>query len=81
MQCKDIPDNTVIRAVTVTPGYWRRWAEVWPRFEELMPGVAYNVFVAKVRRLAHRGLLHACVHDGKDQCRGDIHLPEECKGC
>jgi hypothetical protein len=81
MQCKDIPDDTVIRAIEATPGYWRRWEQVWPHFEEIMPDVPYNVFVAKVRRLNQRGLLHACVHDGKDQCRGDIHLPGECKGC
>ncbi len=81
MQCKDIPDGTVIEAVEATPGYWRTWTAVWPLFEELMPNVPYNVFVAKVRRLNQRGLLHACVHDGKEQCRGDIHLPNECKGC
>jgi hypothetical protein len=81
MQCKDVPNDTVIRAVEATPGYWRMWSAVWPTFEELMPGVPYNVFVAKVRRLTERGMLHACVHSGKVQCRGDIHLPGECRGC
>jgi hypothetical protein len=81
MQCKDVPDELVLRAVQSTPGYWRTWLAVWPSFEELMPEVPYNVFVAKVRRLNQRGMLHACVHSGKTQCRGDIHLPEECVGC
>lgn len=82
-QCKDIPDDTVIRAIEQTPGYWRNWDQVWPTFEALMPDVPRNLFVAKVRRLSDRGLLHACVHNGgsNDQCRGDIHLPDECKGC
>jgi hypothetical protein len=81
MQCKDIPDDLVVRAIAITPGYWRMWSQVWPRFDGLMPDVPYNVFVAKVRRLSQRGLVHACVHDGKRQCRGDLHLPEECRGC
>lgn len=81
MRCRDIADEDVIAAVKATPGYCRMWSQVWPVFDAAMPGVPYNVFVAKVRRLAHRGLLHACVHGGKAQCRGDLHLPEECKGC
>lgn len=80
-QCKDIPDETVIRAIASTPGYWRFWREVWPQFEQLLPSVPFNVFVAKVRRLSDRGLVHACVHRGKGQCRGDLHLPDECRGC
>ncbi len=83
MQCKDIPDELVIQAIVETPGYWRRWSEVWPRFESLMPGVPETLFFAKVDRLTYKDLVHACVHTPyrKGQCRGDLHLPDECQGC
>lgn len=79
MQCKDIPDELVIQAITETPGYWRRWSEVWPRFEALMPGVPFKVFVRKVGAMDPR--VHACCTDKRGTCRGDIHLAEECRGC
>lgn len=81
VQCKDIPDEMVINSIKATPGYWRNWDAVWKSFEDFMPEVPINVFVAKMRKLDERGLVHACVHPGKVQCRGDIHLPDECKGC
>jgi hypothetical protein len=89
MQCKDIPDELVIQAVVNTtekgPGSWRRWDDVWPQFERLLPGVPGPLFYAKVDRMQLRAQprIHACVHTPyrKGQCRGDVHLAEECKGC
>lgn len=77
MQCKDLPDELVVGAISATPGHWRDWEDVLAH----LPGVPYNVLVAKIRRLERRGVVHACVHSGKIQCRGDLHLPDECKGC
>jgi hypothetical protein len=43
------------------------------------------LFYAKVDRMQLRAQprIHACVHTPyrKGQCRGDVHLAEECKGC
>jgi len=53
------------------------------QFDALMPGVPQALLFAKVDRMAKAGLVHACVHRpyGDGQCRGDVHLPEECQGC
>lgn len=82
-QCKHIPDAAVIDAVKATPGYWRTWRECRATFESRYGSLPDRLFIAKARSLDKRGLLHACVHDGpmRRQCRGDIHLPEECTGC
>ena len=86
MQCKDIPNELVIRAVVNTRdksafGSWRMWSDVLAEFEALMPGVPEALFFAKVDRMA--ATVHACVHRpySKGQCRGDVHLAIECRGC
>lgn len=87
MQCKDIPNEAVLQAIANTPidiGHcWRNWNEVLPQFQALMPEVPGALFYAKVDRMAMAGFLHACVHRpyGDAQCRGDVHLVEECRGC
>jgi hypothetical protein len=83
MQCKDIPDELIIRAIASTPGYWRSWLDVQARFDALMPAVPFTLFVAKVGSMEHRGTVHACVHRAYSggQCAGRLHLPGECTGC
>lgn len=79
LQAKDIPADLVLAAIRATPGYWRTWSAVLERFDELMPGVPHMVFVRKVGAMHPQ--VHACVHTGRGQCRGDVHLAEECNGC
>jgi len=86
MQCKDVPNEAVLQAIinTAASGHcWRSWDEVLWHFDALMPGVPQALLLAKVDRMAKAGLVHACVHRpyGDGQCRGDVHLPEECRGC
>lgn len=76
MQAKDVDDRAVLRAVIEAGGTgefsWAMWRDVEPSF----PDVPWGVLVAKVRALNRRGLLDACVHNGKIQCRGDIWVTE-----
>lgn len=88
LQCKDIPNDVVIQAIAATEekstyGSWRVWPNVLARFDLLMPDVPRPLLFAKVDRMVGAGQVHACVHRpyNGSQCRGDIHLPEECKGC
>lgn len=88
MQCKDIPNDLVIQAIANTAreargGSWRMWWDVLPAFDRLMPDVPRGLLFAKIDRMAGAGLVHACVHRpyNGDQCRGDVHLPSECRGC
>lgn len=82
MQCKDIPNELVIQAITNTTEKsqacsWRMWWDVLEQFDLLMPGVPRPLFYAKVDRMQD---VHACVHQPyrKGQCRGDVHLASEC---
>jgi hypothetical protein len=88
MQCKDIPEELVIEAIANTvegARMWRLWEDILPQFELLMPGVPRPLLYAKVDRMQLRAQprVHACVHTPyrKAQCRGDVHLAEECQGC
>lgn len=85
MQCKDIPNELVIRAVLNTRDKtancsWRMWHDVLVQFDLLMPDVPRPLFYAKVDKMRE---VHACVHSpyNKGQCRGDVHLAIECVGC
>lgn len=78
MQCKDIPDDVFLDAVRLTPGTsasnWRMRWDVQEHLEAALGPIPENLFLAKARRLCHRGLLGGCPCG----CRGDYHLPEDC---
>lgn len=79
MQCKDIPDADFLAAVANTPGssamQWRLRDQVQARLEAALGPIPENLFLAKARRLIQRGLLGGC----PCSCRGDYHLPHECR--
>lgn len=78
LQCKDIPDETVVEAVRRAPGTvfmaWRMSWDVHAELEELVGEVPVNLFRAKIRKLIGRGLIGGCPCG----CRCDFHLPEDC---
>src|SRR3954462_4955951 len=84
MQAKDLDPVALLRAIDTaqhgegvfihsngTPG-WAMWWDVLPLLPDVPPAVVY----AKARRLRHQGLISACIHSGKIQCRGDLELTE-----
>jgi hypothetical protein len=80
MQAKDLDPVVLLRAVDAGQRThpnrqdgslrWCYWWDVLPQMPDVPPGVVY----AKARRLLDRGLLDACIHPGKLQCRGDLEL-------
>lgn len=94
MQCKHIPDEVVLRAIRLTPGYWRMhdshpsghdhegWIGVYDALcREMSLTIPRQLYMAKIDKMQRAGKIHACSHYPSGWCRGDIHLPEECKGC
>ncbi|MGC4950960.1 hypothetical protein ACLQ2N_32810 [Streptomyces sp. DT224] len=83
MQCKDIPDEALLNAVRRTPQPYpnpphfvplRMSWDVQTALEEITGPLPYKLFLAKIRRLFHKGLLCGC----DCGCRGDYHLSLEC---
>ncbi|MFJ2717422.1 hypothetical protein [Streptomyces sp. NPDC087437] len=79
MQCKDIPDETFldsVRKTPTTPGTtWRMRWDVQATLETALGPIPDNLFLAKARQLHRKGKLGGCPCG----CRGDLHLPKECR--
>jgi hypothetical protein len=73
MQCKDIPDEPVLRFVGSHQGKWCTWGESFhmPSVQDAMPsGTPGKLQLAKMRMLMERGLVDGCGCG----CRGDFVL-------
>lgn len=62
MQCKDIPDQLVLDAVTDREPGWctQTTGRIWDAIEEQLGPVPWNLLLAKLRRLVARGLIEGC---------------------
>jgi hypothetical protein len=80
MQCKDIPDETFLDAVSRTPGTssanWRNRWEVHVTLELALGMIPENLLLAKARKLIAAGKMGGCTCG----CRGDWHPADECVG-
>lgn len=79
MQCKDIPDEPILRFVheiNSTTG-WASMLSISDGYVgKAMPdGVPYNLMLAKMRMMIRRGVMQGCACG----CRGDFCVTE--KGC
>lgn len=85
MQCKDIPDEPILRFIIASPG-WKHWygkneltldgAGDWyaKSVRNAMPeGVPDKLVLGKMRQLIRRGLVDGC----DCGCRGDFELTEK----
>lgn len=77
MQCKDIPDEPILRHIGAHDGKWcMRWRAStpgidWPCILDAMPAdTPEKLVLAKMRRLIERGLVDGCPCG----CRGDFVL-------
>jgi hypothetical protein len=84
VKCADISDDVFMAAVAVTrptAGCWRmRWDVKTTLEQALEMEVPEKLLLAKARKLGFKGRLECCTDCS---CRGDYHLPRECKayGC
>jgi hypothetical protein len=83
-QCKNIPDEMMIRAIQAVEHDPSRWKMRWDVEKELRkllgddaPEVLTKVMMAKFDKMERRGMLHGC----SCGCRGDYHLPDEAHFC
>lgn len=73
MQCKDIPDEPILRYIGAQDGKWcMRWRmESFPTvLDAFPPNVPTKLMLAKMGRLMERGLVDGCTCG----CRGDFVL-------
>lgn len=75
LQCKDLPDEPILRFIGAQGGQWCNWyfgneRDVHAAFP---PGVPDNLLLAKMSRLGDRGLVDGCFCG----CRGDYVLTEK----
>jgi hypothetical protein len=86
VKCADIPEDVFLAVVEAVPpmspgGCWRHRRDVQAELERRL-GVPLpeKLFLAKARRLGQRRRLEGCT---SCTCRGDYHLPRECRryGC
>jgi hypothetical protein len=79
-KAEHIPAEEFLDAVRITDpvGGWRIRDRVHAELERRLGPISPKVAWAKARILIDRaGTLHGCPCG----CRGDYHLPEECRGC
>lgn len=83
MKCADIDDDVFLAAVAATtpmhPGLsvWRFRGDVKTTLDEMLGHpIPERLFLAKARKLGLKGKLSGCTDC---TCRGDYHLPEECR--
>lgn len=69
MQCKDIPDQPVLRFLAQRPGQWHNWYFGDDKdVTQAMPPAPEKLVLAKMRMLMRRGLVDGC----SCGCRGDF---------
>ncbi len=75
MQCKDIPDEPVLRFLLYHKGKWCNWFEESERsvFNAMPGGIPGNLVHAKMKSLIRRGLVKGCICG----CRGDFEITEK----
>ncbi len=72
MQCKDIPDEPVLRFLARRPGVWHNWYFGNDKdVRQAMPdGLPEKLVLGKMRMLMRRGLVGGC----DCGCRGDFEI-------
>lgn len=75
MQCKDIPDEPILKFLAARKGEWATWF-TWMEnsVSQAMPeGTPEKLILAKMRTLIRRGLVEGCACG----CRGDFVITEK----
>lgn len=75
MQCKDIPDEPILRLLALRPNAWHNWYFGDDRdVRNAMPnGTHEKLVLGKMRMLIRRGLVSGCGCG----CRGDFQITEK----
>lgn len=74
MQCKDIPEEPILRFLAKNPGKWhnRYFGDEFDVHHCFPPGVHWKLLLAKMRKLIERKLVSGCYCG----CRGDFEITE-----
>ena len=71
MQCKDIPDEPILRLLAASPGQWHCIGDGYGHMPSVSPGMPSGIpdklALAKMNMLLRRGLVDGCGCG----CRGD----------
>lgn len=72
MQCKDIPDEPILRMLAANPERWHNWIfdDEFDVRRAMPAGVPEKLALAKMRGLIQRGLVDGC----DCGCRGDFQI-------
>jgi hypothetical protein len=72
MQCKDIPDEPILKFLAIEPKKWHNWyfGDELDVTRAMPPGIPEKLILAKMRQLMRRGLVDGC----DCGCRGDFFL-------
>lgn len=75
MQCKDIPDEPILRLLAMRPGVWHNWyfGNDKDVRQAMPPGLHDKLVLAKMRMLMRRGLVSGC----DCGCRGDFEITDK----
>lgn len=76
MQCKDIPDEPILRFLAKQPGVWHNWFgdEYKNSVTHAMPSnTTAKLVLAKMRQMIRRGVVSGCPCG----CRGDFKITKK----
>lgn len=75
MQCKDIPDEPILRFLAQRPGVWHNWYFGDEKdVTQVMPvGTPEKLVLGKMRMLMRRDLVDGCACG----CRGDFEITQK----
>lgn len=77
MQCKDIPDEPILRFLAQRPGVWHNWyfGDEMDVSQVMPVGLPRKLVLAKMRMMIRRGVVDGCPCG----CRGDFEITEKGK--